>query len=722
VTVPVALLALLLTAALPENMIHGVVHDTMGLPVAQVNVYVAGSQLLTTTDKQGRFELQVAVPGEIRVVAFLHGYKPCEVEVGTDRSQALELVLQPGGVDETVTVTAPRPIETRLVPLDVVRTPGAQADLFQVLQGLAGVAKVDDGAGLFVQGGDTSEVLFLRDGVVIEHPYRYETSTGGQYGSVEPFLFEGISFSMAGFPARYGNALSAVLDLRGLSRPTTRQYYATLGLAGTSGQFALPLGNKGGLRLSGNRTFTQLLFAVNGSPRRFERYPSSWDLDGGAYFDSPTLGSFKVFGISQTDDVGVEVQKEEFSGFLNAASKQRVFSAAWEKTFGAGWRANASLGEDRYTQIADVGVLDLDFTDRQRSGRLAVSGDVAGVSLRLGIDADQRRSIIIGEAPRTGGDLGGTRGDTSTFNVHYDDWQQAGYLEAERRQGPFTATAGIRMDHFQKAGLWKGSPRLNLFIAAGPKQRVRLAWGQYNQAPSPEYYDATFGAPRLAPMEAQHWVAGYEYGAESDPLYVRAEAYHKRYSRLPLEVPGGGFTNEGYGTANGFDFFVRGRWRALDFRGAYSFLAARRRWTPVLDSGQYALPTGTWRPDFEIPHTLALVATYKLSSTWGMGATWRIASGKPFTPIQGGILGRTGYRPIYGAINSDRFPRYERLDASISYLTSAWRARMMLFTGVTNALARHNIFEYKYSPDFSQRQPVLNAAPRSFYVGLTIFG
>src|SRR6185436_18388812 len=170
---------------------------------------------------------------------------------------------------------------------------------------------------------------------------------------------------------------------------------------------------------------------------------------------------------------------------------------------------------------------------------------------------------------------------------------------------------------------------------------------------------------RLMPMEAQHFVAGYEYGTETGPLYLRAEAYHKRYSRLPLERSGGGFTNDGYGSAQGIDLFTRGRWRRLEFRVAYSYLRARRRWTPVLESGQYELPAGTWRPAFEIPHTLAAVVNYKLATSWTAGATWRIASGQPFTPILGGVQRPDGYRPLYGAISSERFPRYQRLDLSL---------------------------------------------------------
>jgi hypothetical protein len=69
-----------------------------------------------------------------------------------------------------------------------VRTPGAQGDLMRALETMPGVSRIDEGAGLFVRGGDVSEVLVLLDGVVVSHPYRYETPTGGFRGAVDPFL------------------------------------------------------------------------------------------------------------------------------------------------------------------------------------------------------------------------------------------------------------------------------------------------------------------------------------------------------------------------------------------------------------------------------------------------------------------------------------------------------------------------------------------------------
>src|SRR5262249_58590324 len=116
----------------------------------------------------------------------------------------------------------------------------------------------------YVRGGDTSEVLVLLDDVVVFHPYRSETPGGGLFGSVEPFLLEGVSFATGGFSAKYGNALSAVLDMHGLKRPDVAQTTVTLALAGAAGRGGGPRGGHAGGRRSGGRLLPALLIA----PRR----------------------------------------------------------------------------------------------------------------------------------------------------------------------------------------------------------------------------------------------------------------------------------------------------------------------------------------------------------------------------------------------------------------------------------------------------------------------
>jgi hypothetical protein len=95
-----------------------------------------------------------------------------------------------------------------------------------------------------------------------------------------------------------------------------------------------------------------------------------------------------------------------------------------------------------------------------------------------------------------------------------------------------------------------------------------------------------------------------------------------------------------------------------------------------------------------------------------------MASGKPFTPIAGSYFTPEGYVPLYGAINSERLPLYERLDFSVSKSYSVGkRVSMIVFLGVTNAMNRKNVFAYAYSSDYSQHRPAEGAQERAFYFG-----
>ena len=296
----------------------------------------------------------------------------------------------------TVTPTLPSPEEAvarpfLLQPVQVYRTPGADADVFRALQTLPGVSAPDDGAGLFVRGGDVSEVLVSLDDAVIAHPYRYETPTGGFRGTVDPLLISGLSFSTGGFSARYGNALSGVLDLRGLERPEARQTTATFGLAGVSASIAAPVGDRFGVRGAFNRTLTRLLFAVNGSPRPFDPPPEGWDGSAGFAWNLGRAGRLKGFSLMQRDRVGVGIEQDAFTGLLQSSTTHRFVGTRWDGPLG-GWAASASFGRDDYRRRTNVGILDRTVTDRVASWRIDLSPPPASaVEWRVGANGSSPR-------------------------------------------------------------------------------------------------------------------------------------------------------------------------------------------------------------------------------------------------------------------------------------------------------------------------------------------
>lgn len=703
-------------------VVRGNVRDLSGAPVGGALVYVAGTLTETATDAQGRFELPAAAGSSLVIVAYRPGCEPTRraIDVSSEVVR-VDLVLDMIGAAETVSVTATAPpaVEgsTILTPLDVVRTPGTQADAFRLLRTLPGVVQVDEGAGLFVRGGDVSEVAVLLDGVPIHHPYRYESPTGGFFGFVDPFLVRGISFSAGGFPARYGNSLSAVVDLEGLGMPEGPHSSLTGGLAGASLNLARPAGERWGLRLAANATFPRLLFAVNGTATRFRRYPGGNDASASLHHRTPRAES-KLFVMQQSDAVGVELEGEGFAGFVDEDNRHRLALVSTRADLADGWQVRGSLGASSYRSSTQISVFEMQLTETSLGGRVELVGTRGSRELRFGVDGEEPRVTVEGRVPLRPGDFDG-HGGVFPFAVDLVDRRVGAFAESDWTLRSLRVEAGLRADRYHLLDTTTISPRLALSHPLGGG-RLRAAWGIYRQGPSAGYFDRNRGAGLLPPMRAEHWILGFERGDAARSL-VRVEAYRKRYARLPLQDDVRGYSGAGHGWAQGVDLFAQRRFSRGELRASYSYLEARRRWTPIDQRERFTLPDKPWEPDFSIPRTLQLVGSWQATEHWTVGWSWRRASGRPYSPIVGAEATEDGgFLPHYGAINSRRLPRYERFDLSASRPTELAGRPAILFVAVSNLFDRANFFTYTYSADFSHRQPVKTAAPRSFYFGVSL--
>ncbi len=277
-----------------------------------------------------------------------------------------------------------------------------------------------------------------------------------------------------------------------------------------------------------------------------------------------------------------------------------------------------------------------------------------------------------------------------------------------------------RVDHHSWQDSWTADPRLALRWQATQGHRLRLAWGIYHQAPDARYLDAQRGNPDLDVMHAEHWALGYGFRDAADPFHLRVEVYAKKYDALPLESERSFFASDGTGEAQGLDLFARLAAARWDGWVSYSYLRARRRWTPWADQGRYPVPRRPVSPYFEIPHTLQLSGNVQLPGSVTLGASVRVASGRPFTPVEDAESTEAGFVPTYGARQSERYPTYQRLDLTVS---RAWRIPgedlAVGYLGITNLLDRQNIFEYAYSEDYRSREPARSSFGRAIYFGVS---
>ncbi|HMT11407.1 MAG TPA: hypothetical protein PKA39_07265, partial [Ignavibacteria bacterium] len=113
-------------------------------------------------------------------------------------------------------------------------------------------------------------------------------------------------------------------------------------------------------------------------------------------------------------------------------------------------------------------------------------------------------------------------------------------------------------------------------------------------------------------------------------------------------------------------------------------------------------------------------ASYSISDVITTGLSYRLSTGKPYTPITGGIYdpNANAYQPIYAETNSGRFPTYQRMDVNFQYIFSLFGRFAIAVFQINNLLNQKNLYDYTYNFDYSKREEIVTTNKRQFYLGL----
>ena len=707
----------LLAAAQPvlaqqARTVRGVIVNEAGEGVRGANVFLLETLEGALSDSLGRFQFSTRAPAGAWLAAQRIGYREARLQLGgTDSLRivlATEALLLPALQVQAGRFQTGNAPDAELTTLQVVSTPGASANVYRALQTFPGLQTVDEGAGLFVRGGDIAETrVFLNDAIVLS-PYRYESPTGGFFGAFDPFLLDGIHFSSGGFGARYGDALSGVAALRTLGRPERRELGATASLAALSGTASLPLGSKLGLRGTLTRSHTGLMFRVNGTTTEFTHEPEGRDASIIASY-AYGKGELRFFAIDQWSQLGVFLDEPSFSDALNAHSLHDAQILSWEHALG-GARFSAVAAAAGAHNTLSFGSFELDIDDRLRQLRAQLSWPLSShLGIALGAERVNRKAGFTGRVPEQSHD-GGVGAPTTVIRSAIEDDRTAAFLEADwTLLSDLRLIAGLRSDGADLTGQRTWDPRASLALRLADHATVTGAWGIYHQVPAPGLHDPDFGGADLEAMRAEHRIIGLQLG--NGPLMLRLEAYHKSYDNLSELTRERMVATGGVGSSRGLDVFAR--WPALlgvTGRTSYSFIRARRT-DPNTGSET--------RSPFDITHVVTSVIERSFGP-WNVSLAQRSATGKPFTPVTSAHYDSANavWVPVYATANSERLPSFRRLDLSLSRLVPMPHRRLLvLFVAANNLLDRKNVHDYRYNASYSQREPVRSQFKRSVYFG-----
>jgi hypothetical protein len=187
-------------------------------------VLIAGTGLRSFTEDNGKFVIGQVPAGACTLRVSRMGYAPLrrELTLAESGEAVLELELARNPVRlEQVTVTPGsfsfmgQGTGTRqtMSREDVQAVPQIGEDIFRAVNRLPGLASNDYSAHFGIRGGRHDETLILLDGLQLYEPYHLKDFNEGAISIIDAETIDGVQLMTGGFPARYGDKRSGVLDI-----------------------------------------------------------------------------------------------------------------------------------------------------------------------------------------------------------------------------------------------------------------------------------------------------------------------------------------------------------------------------------------------------------------------------------------------------------------------------------------------------------------------------
>lgn len=597
---------------------------------------------------------------------------------------------------------------TSLRRLDIYTMPGGTGDMLQALQSQPGATRAGDGADLYVRGGEPEETPVFLNGGRMAFPGRWEGLNGSSMGILDPSVMSKAYFSAGGFSAKYGNALSGVVDVETQGRPPEARWRAGVNTVSAGGSLYRPLNARTGVWGTAMLTDVTLLAKMHGIEEQYPDMPRSHQIfAGGATQLTPAI-EIRAVGLTAADQSTRIVQAAGYEGPFRSegATQHGGVTARWLEPDGQ-VGVQASITASRRASEFGFGVLERRRTDNAFGAR--VDGDLitAGATrVRSGFELSQLNVTTAGRVPLTRNlDVGSpTR---VLDNEQQGTFALGAYAEVQREILPaLVSVIGVRADRLPGEDRVTLDPRLAVAYSTGDWV-VRAATGIFHQGSWRRTYRLPDGgSPAAVPTRSRHVVIGAERAGEPS---VRVETYRKLYDGYTTDQPGR--TAIVSGTTTGLD--VIARWQQRERLNGWITYSALDATLDLADGSRVSAK-------YDITHSLTGVARYALSDKWELGTTMRYATGRPYTPVTGAMAEQEGWpvEPVYGDVHSDRLPSYFRTDGRITRYHRIGGKTGVFYLEMLDLNGRKNVAGYEYDATYAVRTPVESFfARRTFVLG-----
>ncbi|MDB4986311.1 MAG: TonB family protein / TonB-dependent receptor [Myxococcaceae bacterium] len=616
-----------------------------------------------------------------------------------------------------------REVTRRTIERDVLtRVAGTRGDALRAIELLPGVGRPPFTAGqILIRGAGPSDSQVFLDGVPVPLLYHF----GGLTSFINSRALDRIDFYPGNFSVRFGRATGGIVDV-GVRDPTADKIHGVLDINVPLDSSLLlegPITDKASFMVAGRRSYFGSIAsaaipagALGAFPapvysdfQAFVTYrPTDRDkLRMGFYGDSDRL---KILFAKNNDDPTIK-------SLQFGTSFQRA-QLGWKRQYSTKLEHDIQLALGRESTVVNVPP-SFDLSIKTQTAYLRAEWRYRmseSAQLIVGTDSTMQlySASYDGPTPSAGDDSsnGGAPDSMPAAGFHKKNLTYSPSAFIELALMPFKQlriVPGLRLDYFQLTGRYSFDPRVAAIYSLSDSTRLKAGVGVFSQPPQPPYSLPGIGNPALLWTKAIHYSVGVEHSFNDD-YSLNLEGFYKN---LYDNVVGTDFAaaaakgitnpppfdNNGIGRIYGLEVLGRkqakGRWFGFV---SYTLMRSERK-----DHHQ------AWRVyNYDQTHILSLACGVKIGRGWEGGATFRVVTGNPYTPIAGASLDQDtgGYNSTDGKPNSARNPTFNRLDLRVekTWRFDAWR--LALYLDVQNSYNAVNREAVQYSYNYRQTATV----------------
>lgn len=721
-------------AAFADFTISGTVKNDKGLPVKGANVYLENTIDGGTTDSLGAFSFTTAETGNQTIVAseISHSTAGLPIVINGDIKD-IRIVLRannPRDLD-VVTITAGSIDATNdkgktvLKPLDIVTTAGSGADVVKAMQTLPGTQQTGPDNGLFVRGGDANEAAIIVDEMIVQNAFfsgAPGVATRSRFGA---FQYQGVAFSSGGYSARYGQALSGVLELSTTDLPDKSTINLGANMAGAYASGVKKWKNSS-LDLGGGYTNLAPFYKVVKSNFPFYKVPEGGNGNIRYAWKPNKDGILKVALNTQYNTVGISIPNPFANDTVNFRTQDHNYysNVSYKQMFKNKYMLYTAASASYNNTVSNFDTVFRSNNDEYRyqyrlEGKRYIN---SRMNLLVGADVQNYGQIQKLKMPEMDT---ATAATITNRSLDFNEILLGAYAEYEWVPvNRFAMKLGARYEHSDFLKNDKVAPRISMALKTGVHSQASVAGGMFYQQLPNFYLIANSYMPSVKNLDMQmatHYIANWQWSQDNRTL--RLEGYYKDYKQLVLETglpynpnpyrfadPRATITNGGDGYAQGIDFFWRDKktFKNSDYWVSYSYIDTKRRF---LNYPIQSIPT------FIAKHNLNVVGKHwidKLKTS--VNATFSMASGRYY------------YDPAKPITESqfmvDKTKPYNSLSLSAAYLRSFGKWFTVFYISVDNVYKAKNVFGQRYTQDAAGNYaivgPVVPALYRTVFFGVNM--